>query len=234
MMLGEISVLDHGFVRLVDSVPTEDGAGDARIVQAARVSYAGETKRLRSDDGLIRYLVRNRHTTPLEQVIYTFHVKCPISVARQFMRHRTWSFNESSTRYRKVAPDECYLPLPERMQRQDVKNRQGSGDQLIDDTEMAIAVMEASNLRSFNTYERLLQMGLAREVARGVLPLDTYTEFYGTIDLHNLMHFLGLRLDAHAQWEIRQYAQALEELASPLCPVAFEAWHQPASGESAQ
>lgn len=224
-MIEEISVLDNGFVRLIDSMPTADGSGDQRIVDAARVSDAA-SKRTRSDEGLIRYLIKNRHTTPLEQVIYTFHIKCPISVARQLMRHRTFSFNEASTRYRHVPEDETYLPDANRMRRQDQVNRQGSTDDLIPDSEAARGLMGLHAIAAHQLYERLLSMGLAREVARGVLPLDIYTEVYATVDLHNLMHFLGLRLDAHAQWEIRQYAQAMEELCTPLAPVAFDVWHE--------
>lgn len=225
-----LSVLDRGFVRLVDSMPHWDSrfSGDDRIVQAARVSYGAGTKTVREDAGLIRYLVKNKHTTPLEKVRFEFHVKLPISCARQWIRHRMGSFNEVSTRYSEVEEGEFYLPDVARMRSQDTKNRQGSGDELPYTNAGALCrqIMEQQQGYAYDAYKRLLELGLAREVARGVLPLDTYTQWYWTVDLHNLMHFLSLRLDAHAQWEMQQYGQAVLALAEPIAPAAFGAWRE--------
>lgn len=218
-----ITVLDKGFVRLVDAMPRALGGGDIRIVQAARVSYGPGTRTLREDAALIRYLIRNRHTTPLEKVRFEFHVKLPISCARQWIRHRTGSFNEVSTRYSEVNDGEVYIPPLARFRTQDTKNRQGSSNEPIAHPEEARFWVRLAASASYQAYRKLLDMGVAREVARGVLPLDTYTQWYWTVDLHNLSNFLRLRLDSHAQYEMRCYAAAVLALAEPFAPVAFAA-----------
>jgi thymidylate synthase (FAD) len=216
--LKEIKVLDKGFVRLVDYM-----GDDARIVQAARVSYGAGTKTARSDAGLIHYLYRNGHTSPLEQVQFTFHEKMPVFVARQVVRHRTAKLNEISGRY-SVMRDEFYVPGVDRMQRQAEDNKQGSSSELIQLPEAALNTMEAEQRAAYAQYEKYLEMGMSRELARINLPLTLYTEWYWTIDLHNLLHFLRLRLDAHAQWEVRQYAQAKFDLIQPIVPMALAAF----------
>lgn len=222
-----LSVLDQGFVRLIDSMPAEFGAGDRRIVQAARVSYASGTTQKRSDEGLIRYLIKNRHTTPLEKVVFEFHVALPMSTARQWQRHRTQGYNEVSTRYSQVDEGKIYVPSVDRMKVQDSKNRQASGESLPRrDSYICRELMRGHAAIAYETYNLLLEHGLAREIARGVLPIDTYTEFYTTVNLHNLMNFLTLRLDPGAQWEIQQYARALLKLARPIAPIAFGIWEK--------
>jgi thymidylate synthase (FAD) len=207
------NVLDKGFVRLVDHMPQRDL--DASIVQAARVSYGDGTKSTRGDRGLIRYLLRHWHTTPFEMVEFKFHIKMPIYIARQHLRHRTASVNELSARY-SVVPKEYYEPGTFRGQA--VVNRQGS--------EGVVDVQDRVDLpeQAFNVYEQLLEQGVCREQARGVLPQSTYTEFYWKINLHNLMHYLQLRLDTHAQQEIREYAEAIYALVEPLVPITMEAF----------
>lgn len=214
-------VLDHGFVRLVDYM-----GSDISIVRAARVSYdadwrTGESEK--SDEKLISYLVRNRHTSPFESVIFTFEIKCPIFIVRQWHRHRTWSYNEVSARYTRL-PEEFYVPEANHMLTQNQNNKQGVSNIIIDDAEWLRNQIIQLSINQFDTYKRLLQAGLARELARMVLPLNTYTRFFGTVNLHNLFHFLKLRLHPHAQWEIREYAQALFNLCEPICPVAFREW----------
>ncbi len=259
MSLIETKVLDHGFVRLIDTMPSlmtevavpdfpNDGQttlqpwgtlppnvdsvtapGDQRIVDAARVSISGQEVRPTSDDRkLIRYLIKNRHTTPLEQVRFTFHARMPIFVARQWIRHRTGSFNEESARYGKLAGD-FYIPSIERMLAggQAKKNKQGSGAELssvvVEDLRRDIL---AHTQTAYAGYERMLEMGLAKELARMVLPFNIYTQWYWTTDLHNLMHFLRLRLHPHAQWEFRQYAEAIIPMAEALAPYAMEAFRE--------
>ncbi len=225
----QIDVLDKGFVRLIDAMPHWDSGmtGDDRIVQAARVSYGAGTKTVREDAQLIKYLVKNKHTTPLEKVRFEFHVKLPISCARQWIRHRMGSFNEFSTRYSEVEEGEFYLPEASRIKGQDMKNRQGSGHPLnSEDQQLAVSIMRNTHRYAYAGYKKLLAMGVAREIARGTLPLDTYTQWYWTVDLHNLMHFLGLRLESHAQWEMQQYGAAVLKLAEPIAPVAFAAWRE--------
>ena len=208
-------VLDHGFVRLVDHMPQQDL--DASIVQAARVSYGDGTKSTRGDRGLIRYLLRHWHTTPFEMVEFKFHIKMPIYIARQHLRHRTASVNELSARY-SVVPKEYYDPTLFRGQ--SVVNHQGSeGIVDVDGVETTQALEQA-----FGVYEQLLEQGVCREQARGVLPQSTYTEFYWKINLHNLMHYLQLRLDHHAQQEIREYAEVIYNLIEPLVPITMQAF----------
>lgn len=218
----EFPVLDHGFVRLVDYM-----GGDKRIVQAARVSYGEGTKSYRQDKGLINYLLRNEHTSPFEQVVFTFHAKMPIFVARQWVRHRTARLNEISGRY-SVMKEEFYLPEGAAISPQSEDNKQGrSGERFDEETEARVL----SNLLkgqkdAYRGYQGLLDEGLARELARINLPLSTYTEWYWQIDLHNLFHFLRLRLDPHAQYEIRVYAEAMYEIAAKVCPIALEAFEE--------
>jgi len=238
-------VLDKGFVRLVgytvDLVDTkplgfddhlpQNGfivenwhTLDSQIVRAARVSYGAGTKTLRDDEKLIRYLIKHEHWSPFEMVEFKFHVKAPIFVARQWFRHRTASVNEISGRY-SVIEDEFYIP--EKWRLQDTKNRQGSLGELdpLANEYATDAYTEALEY-AYKAYEALLSAGVAREMARMVLPLCTYTQFYWKQDLRNLLHFLKLRLDNHAQWEIRQYAEAILQLIEPLVPVTMRAWRE--------
>jgi thymidylate synthase (FAD) len=216
-----IQVLDRGFVRLVDYL-----GGDARIVQAARVSYGAGTRSTREDKGLINYLMRNQHTSPFEQVVLTFHCKLPIFVARQWIRHRTARVNELSGRY-SVMRDEFYLPARERVQTQSEGNRQGSGEAVPPELrEHVLKLLEWEQAGIYGNYEELIGRGIARELARINLPLSLYTEWYWQIDLHNLFHFLRLRLDAHAQDEIRQYAKVLARCAKAVAPLAYGAFEE--------
>lgn len=218
----EIRVLDKGFVRLVDYL-----GGDARIVQAARVSYGAGTKTVREDRGLIHYLMRNEHTSPFEQVILTFHCKMPIFVARQWVRHRTARLNEISGRY-SVMQDEFYVPEPEQMRLQSEVNKQGRSDDPIPPEVAAemIARIADDQRALYKRYEEILAQGVARELARINLPLSLYTEWYWQIDLHNLFHFLRLRMDEHAQYEIRKYAEAMATCAKAVAPMAYEAFEE--------
>jgi thymidylate synthase (FAD) len=208
-------VLDHGFVRLVDHMPREDL--DLSIVQAARVSYGDGTKTSRGEKGLIRYLMRHWHTTPFEMVEFKFHIKMPIYIARQHMRHRTASINEMSARY-SVVPREYYVP--DVLRGQATVNHQGSEGV----SEANVSDMKGQLEKSFEVYDALLEDGCCREQARGTLPQSTYTEFYWKINLHNLMHYLQLRMDARAQQEIRAYADAIFRLVEPLVPLTMQAF----------
>ncbi len=217
----QLQVLDHGFVRLVDYL-----GGDARIVQAARVSYGEGTKSVREDRALIHYLMRNLHTSPFEQVVLTFHCKLPIFVARQWIRHRTARLNELSGRY-SVMADEFYVPDAGRVQRQSEDNRQGSGQSV--PPQLAAQVLEIvmrGQQIAYRDYQGLIDDEVARELARINLPLSLYTEWYWQIDLHNLFHFLRLRLDEHAQYEIREYAKELARCAKAVAPLAHEAFEE--------
>ena len=216
----EFPVLDKGFVRLVDYL-----GSDQRIVQSARVSYGEGTKTYRQDKGLINYLLRNDHTSPFEQVVFTFHVKAPIFVARQWVRHRTARMNEISGRY-SVMKDETYLPSDDLIALQSEDNKQGRKNEPVDrETAQKVKKLLEDNARAtFDTYHELLDMGIARELSRINLPLSIYTEFYWEIDLHNLFHFLALRLDHHAQAEIRAYAEVMFEMVKAVCPIAAEAF----------
>ncbi|MCA0359648.1 MAG: FAD-dependent thymidylate synthase [Armatimonadetes bacterium] len=218
----EIKVLDKGFVRLVDYL-----GGDDRIVQAARVSYGSGTKSYRQDRGLIHYLLRNEHTSPFEQVVLTFHTKMPIFVARQWVRHRTARLNEISGRY-SIMRDEFYVPEPDQMRFQSTDNKQARSDEELDAdlARQMIAEMEADQKQLYAHYEGMIEKGLAREIARGNLPLNLYTEWYWQIDLHNLFRFMHLRMDSHAQYEIRVYAEALAQCAKAVAPIAYEAFEE--------
>jgi thymidylate synthase (FAD) len=221
----EFPVLDKGFIRLVDYL-----GGDERVVQAARVSYGVGTKTYREDAGLIDYLLRNSHTSPFEQVILTFHVKLPIFVARQWVRHRTARLNEISGRY-SVMKDDFYVPASEDVAFQSTDNKQGRSAQALDAefAESLRAHLAAAQKQAYTDYAHLIDQGIARELARINLPLSLYTELYWQIDLHNLFHFLELRLSAHAQKEIRLYAEVLLEIAkhvAPRCCESFERYQQ--------
>jgi thymidylate synthase (FAD) len=221
MLDKKISVLDHGWV-----VPVDYMGGDQRIVDAARVSIAGDkVKATASNENLIRYLLRHKHTTPFEKVRFEFAAKMPMFVARQWVRHRMSSINEMSARYGQL-PKEFYLPEITRMQVQSTDNKQGSGETMgYAEATVASNVMKVIHDQSYKSYEILLEeYGLAREVARGVLPVNIYTQWYWTIDLWNLMHFLNLRLHSHAQYEIRVYAEAMETFVRAVCPLAMEAF----------
>ncbi|MCI4344691.1 MAG: FAD-dependent thymidylate synthase [Thermoplasmata archaeon] len=212
-------VLSHGYVVLVDYM-----GNDAAIVQAARVSYGQGTKTARDDRGLIRYLLRHRHTTPFEMVEFKFLVRLPIYVARQWVRHRSASLNEVSYRY-SIAPDEFDLPPADDIRRQSGRNRQGRDEPLpVDVTERFRADLQRVSADAYRAYTEALEAGVAREVARLILPLAYYTEWYWKIDLWNLLHFLSLRLDPHAQEEIRRYAAEIAEMVRAVCPVAYEAF----------
>ena len=218
----EFQVLDHGFVRLVDYL-----GGDARIVQSARVSYGEGTKTLREDKTLIDYLLRNKHTSPFEQVILTFHVKMPIFVARQWIRHRTARLNEISGRY-SIMRDEFYTPKSEEVRFQSKRNKQGGSTQDVPDAmrEKVIALLQQEQQQLYGDYETMLEDGIARELARINLPLSLYTEMYWQIDLNNLFHFLRLRMDWHAQYEIRVFGDTMAQITKAIAPMAYEAFEQ--------
>ncbi|MEX3016363.1 FAD-dependent thymidylate synthase [Gymnodinialimonas hymeniacidonis] len=216
-------VLDHGFVRVVDYM-----GDDAAIVQAARVSYGAGTKKARDDSGLIRYLMRHWHSTPFEMCEIKLHVKLPVFVARQWIRHRTANVNEYSARY-SILDREFYIPQPEHLAAQSVVNNQGRGETLEgEEAERVLRVLKDDAGRAYDHYEEMLsqdgQKGLARELARMNLPANVYTQWYWKVDLHNLFHFLRLRADAHAQYEIRVYADAICEMVKDWVPAAYGAF----------
>ena len=213
-------VLDQGFIRVVDYM-----GSDESIVQAARVSYGKGTKKVSEDKALIRYLLRNWHTTPFEMCEIKLHVRVPMDCWRQWIRHRTANVNEYSTRYSE-AIDASQRTKPTEWREQSSVNRQGSGGTLPAEVGEDLCRDEADlQKRSREVYEKRLQAGVAREQARKDLPLSTYTEAYWKIDLHNLMHFLKLRMDSHAQLEIRSYAKIIgEEIVSRWCPIAWGAF----------
>jgi len=216
----KITVLDKGFVELVDSM-----GGDTSIVDAARVSISGkDVKASTSDRNLIRYLLRHQHTSPFEMVQFIFNCKMPIFVARQWIRHRTSSVNEMSARY-SVLPNDFYIPDLDRIQEQAADNKQGSGGLLPEEVRLDIQnTILTQSEQSYELYEYMLSQGTARELARMVLPTNIYTQWFWRMDLHNLMHFLKLRLDPHAQYEIRMFAQAIGTIVAELCPIAWEAF----------
>ena len=228
LLFTAIPVLDHGFVRVVDYM-----GDDAAVVQAARVSYGRGTRKTSEDAGLIRYLMRHRHTTPFEMAEVKFHVKLPIFVARQWIRHRMASVNEYSARY-SILDREYYLPAPEHLAAQSSNNRQGRGEAI--PAEQAAAVLDllrADAERTYASYAWMLnegegadpeRAGVARELARMDLTLNTYTQWYWKTDLHNLLGFLHLRADSHAQHEIRVYAEAIATVVEAWVPLTFAAW----------
>jgi thymidylate synthase (FAD) len=216
----EFKCLNLGFVRLIDVM-----GDDSSIVQAARVSYGKGTKTVNEDRGLIRYLMRHRHTTPFEMVEFKFHIKLPIFVARQWIRHRTANVNEYSGRYSEMK-DEFYIPELEQIRFQSQINKQGRSEETLDEntSKEILQLLKANQLKSYEDYKALLDKGLTREIARITLPLSNYTEWYWKIDLHNLFHFLNLRLDSHAQYEIRVYAEAIANIVKVVVPLAWEAF----------
>jgi thymidylate synthase (FAD) len=231
LLFQAIPVLDHGFVRVIDYM-----GDDAAIVQAARVSYGRGTRRVSEDAGLIRYLMRHRHSTPFEMCEIKYHVKLPIFVARQWIRHRTANVNEYSARY-SILDREFYLPAPEHLAAQSVANRQGRGNVLAgEEAARVLDLLREDAARCYDHYAEMLnedadgsardplRQGLARELARMNLTLNTYTQWYWKVDLYNLFHFLSLRADAHAQYEIRAYAEAMLGSVAAWVPVAHKAF----------
>ncbi len=216
-------VLDHGFVRVIDYM-----GDDSAIVQAARVSYGAGTKHVSNDEGLIRYLMRHWHSTPFEMCEIKLHVKLPVFVARQWIRHRTANVNEYSARY-SILDREFYIPAPEALAAQSTVNNQGRGA-VLEGQEAArvLEILKGDATRSYDHYEEMLsqegQQGLARELARMNLPANVYTQWYWKTDLHNLFHFLRLRADAHAQYEIRVYAEEICRLVADWVPLAYRAF----------
>lgn len=218
-----IKLLDHGFVRLVDSM-----GSDLSIVRNARVSYdadwrAGDDKG--SDTRLINYLYNNGHNTPFEAVTFTFDVKAPIFVFRQWHRHRTQSFNELSARYREL-PNETYTPEAAQITTQSTDNKQMRTDEIHPHAMIIRDEIRRQNDEAFATYKALLADGCPRELARSVLPVGTYSHMFATVNLHNLFRFLAERLHPHAQYEIRVYAEAMLELIEPVVPVAVAAFRK--------
>jgi len=221
----DIPGVDFGFIRLVDYL-----GGDSRIVQSARVSYGEGTKTIREDQSLINYLIKNEHTSPLEQVVLTFHVKLPIFIARQWMRHRTGRYNEISGRY-SLLKDEYHLPREEDITIQDSKEKQCRTQEKVQDSLEAQQIISHHCGDAFKTYKKLLKMGVARELARIVLPLATFTEMYWEIDLNNLLKFLKLRMSEHAQKEMRSYAKVIFDITKKVAPYACEAWEKHQGGD---
>ncbi len=226
LLFQPLPVLDHGFVRVIDYM-----GDDAAVVQAARVSYGRGTRRVSEDAGLIRYLMRHRHSTPFEMCEIKYHVKLPIFVARQWIRHRTANVNEYSARY-SVLDREFYLPAPEQLAVQSASNRQGRGATLPEaEADRVLRLLREDATRCYDDYAWMLneeedpsRSGLARELARMNLTLNTYTQWYWKTDLHNLLGFLSLRADAHAQHEIRVYAEAMLETVRAWVPVTYAAF----------
>ncbi len=226
-----IEVLDHGFVRVIDYM-----GDDSSVVQSARVSYGKGTKKISNDKGLIKYLMRHRHSTPFEMCEIKFHIKLPIFIARQWIRHRTANVNEYSARY-SILDKEFYIPSAENLAAQSQINNQGRGDALTDDeASNVIQILKNDAEQTYANYETLLnenssggvldagKLGIARELARMNLTLNTYTQWYWKIDLNNLLHFLALRADDHAQYEIRVYADVMLDLVKKWVPLTYEAF----------
>ncbi len=226
-----LPVLDHGFIRVIDYMGT-----DSAIVQAARVSYGRGTKKVNEDAGLINYLMRHRHTTPFEMCEIKFHIKLPIFIARQWIRHRTANVNEYSGRY-SIMDKEFYIPAPEQLAAQSKSNRQGRGDVLEGAAaQRVLELLKEDSQRCYKNYEEMLnedidgnvlnegKTGLARELARMNLNLNFYTQWYWKVDLHNLLHFLSLRADAHAQYEIRVYAEIMLDILKKWLPITHSAF----------
>ena len=216
-------VLDHGFVRVIDYM-----GDDNAIVQAARVSYGQGTKKSRDDAGLIRYLMRHWHSTPFEMCEIKLHIKLPVFVARQWIRHRTANVNEYSARY-SILDREFYIPKEEQLASQSQNNHQGRGDLLKgQEAEKVLEILKSDSIRAYDNYESMLsqdnQEGLARELARMNLPMNIYTQWYWKTNLHNLFHFLRLRADSHAQYEIRVYANEILKIVADWVPAAFAAF----------
>ena len=218
-----VPVLDHGFVRVIDYM-----GDDAAICQAARVSYGKGNKSVQNDEGLIRYLMRHWHSTPFEMCEIKLHVKLPVFVARQWIRHRTANVNEYSARY-SILDREFYIPEPHHLAAQSVVNNQGRGEALSGEEAARVhEYLKGDAARAYDHYEEMIgqegQQGLARELARMNLPANIYTQWYWKVDLHNLFHFLRLRADAHAQYEIRVYAEAICAMVADWVPAAYGAF----------
>lgn len=221
--MNEIKVLDHGLVRLVDHM-----GNDLSVIRAARVSYDADWRTgddAGKDEKLIRYLMSNHHTSPFEAVTFTFEVKAPLFVFRQWHRHRTWSYNEVSARYSEL-PEEFYVPELSDITHQSTSNKQMRTNEQHDNALLMQSYMRKSMTDSFALYKELLAQGCPRELARSVLPCSTYSRMFATVDLHNLFHFLRLRLHEHAQKEIRVYAEAMLELVEPIVPYAVAAFKE--------
>ena len=221
-----IPIHEHGLIALVDVMPRlapEGQTADAAIVQAARVSYGQGTKKVSEDRGLIRYLLRHRHTTPFEMVEFKFHCRMPIFVARQWIRHRTANVNEYSARY-SVVPDRFYRLAEEQVRGQSTTNKQGGESTIDPATAQEFLDYLDESEAMYGKYQALLDKGVSRELARIALPQSAYTEWYWKCDLHNTLRFLSLRMDKHAQSEIRDYANAMMRLIEPMCPITIEAF----------
>ena len=231
LLYKQVPILDKGFVRVIDYM-----GSDESIVQSARVSYGQGTKKLRQDQGLINYLMRHRHTTPFEMCEIKFHIKLPIFIARQWIRHRTANVNEYSARY-SILDKEFYVPDRENLCSQSDTNRQGRDETLSnEEANRVLDIIRGDSLKCYDHYEEMLntdlegnildenRQGLTRELARMNLTLNYYTEWYWKIDLHNLLHFLSLRVDSHAQYEIRVYAQAMLDIVKAWVPLAYGAF----------
>ena len=214
-----IKCLDHGFIYLADYM-----GDDMAVVDAARVSYGAGTKKVSTAEGLIRYLRRHVHTTPSEMLEVKFHCKMPIVVARQWVRHRTANINEESGRYSEKQ-DQFYLPDLSVIQKQSPDNKQGRGEDLSDEEKLIVQeIFRSGYARQYEDYKKLLEIGVAKELARFILPVGNYTQWYWKIDFHNLMHFLRLRLDTHAQYEIRVYGEAMARIISEAFPISYKAF----------
>jgi len=232
LLFEPIPILDHGFIRVIDYM-----GDDSAIVQAARVSYGKGTKKVNQDRGLINYLMRHWHTTPFEMCEIKFHIKLPIFIARQWIRHRTANVNEYSARY-SILDKEFYIPEPAQLAPQSNQNHQGRSDKALTGAEAArvLQILKDDSEQCYGHYEEMLNLdptgnvrdensqGLARELARMNLPLNAYTQWYWKIDLHNLMHFLMLRADDHAQYEIRAYADVMIDIMKKWVPFAYDAF----------
>jgi thymidylate synthase (FAD) len=231
----QIKIHEHGFIALVDAMPRlvpQGQTADAAVVQAARVSYGQGTKKVNEDRGLIRYLLRHRHTTPFEMLEFKFHVCMPIFVARQWIRHRTANVNEYSARY-SIVPDRFYKPSLDAVRKQSTANRQGGEERFVADADAApdeartaeefLRFLDDAE-KMYERYEQLTQAGVSRELARIALPVSVYTQWYWKCDLHNILRFLSLRMDPHAQEEIRIYADAMYALLEPIVPLTMEAF----------
>ena len=214
----KIDVLDKGYVILLDSM-----GSNSDVAESARVSYGNGTKKVNNDRGLIRHLIRNHHNTPVEQCEIRFEVKCPLFIARQWMRHRTSSFNEYSARY-SIMKDEFYIPNKDRIKKQSTNNNQGSSDAMYENANEFLVDLDFITQEAYNCYKKHIAKGMTRELARAMLPQNIYTKFIYKVNLHNLFHFLKLRMDGHAQWEIQEYARAIYDLIKPLFPICCEAF----------
>lgn len=213
----KINVLDHGYVTLIDYMGSDDA-----IANAARISYDKGTKKVSNNENLIRYLFRHRHTSPFEMVEFQFELKMPLFVIQQLIRHRTANINQMSLRYSE-AIEEFYIPNLDQIKEQSKVNNQGRGE-IMDKPDEIAALLEGSSLSSLTAYKYLLDENLAKELSRMVLPANLYSKLVWKMDLHNLFHFLKLRIDKHAQWEIQEYAKAIYSLIQPIVPIACKAF----------